>query len=110
MKLPGNISYKMKIYNFIEMVDYIKEYLHNNDAIIIDNRFSIIKSTNIAGFPKFRLIDNVLTKSIAFSHIWDYIMAKLEYFNISEYDYYDILIKKLELWYNSIIIERTYYE
>ena len=101
----------MKIDKFIEIVVYIKNYLRNNDAIIIDNRFSIIKSISNTGLPKFRLIDNVLTKSIKFKRIMDYaVYNKLEYFNISEYSYYDILIKKLELWYNSIIIEEDYYE
>lgn len=109
MKLRENISYKMKAY-IIEMADYIDEYLRNNDAIIINNRFSIIKSISNLGFPKFSLIDNVLTKSIVFSHIMEYAAYKLEYFNISEYNYYDMVIKELELWYNNIVIEREYYE
>lgn len=110
MKLRENISYKMKTHNFIEMADYIDEYLRNNDAIIINNRFSIIKSISNLGFPKFSLVDNALTKSIVFSHIMEYAAYKLEYFNISEYNYYDMVIKELELWYNNIVIEREYYE
>ena len=110
MKLRENISYKMKVYAFNEMLGYIKEYLRNNDVIIINNRFSIIKSISNLGFPKFSLIDNVLTKSIVFSHIVEYMAYKLEYFNISEYNYYDMVIKELKLWYNNIVIEREYYE
>ena len=110
MKSQGNISYKMKIDKFIEIVVYIKNYLRNNNVIIINNRFFITKSPSNLGFPKFYLIDNALTKSIIFSHIAEYAAYKIEYFNISEYNYYDMVIKELELWYNNIVIEREYYE
>ena len=110
MKSQGNISYKMKIYTFNEMLCYIKGYLRNNDVIIINNKFSITKSPSNLGFPKFYLIDNALTKSIIFSHIAEYAAYKIEYFNISDYNYYDMVIKELELWYNNIVIEREYYE
>ena len=61
MKSQGNISYKMKIDKFIEIVVHIKNYLRNNDVIIINNRFFITKSPSNLGFPKFYLIDNALT-------------------------------------------------
>lgn len=107
MKLLENISYKMEAYNFNKMVDYIKEYLYNNDELIISNRFYIYKDHNSIGLTQFYLLDKALTRRIVFSHIVEY---KLEYFNVKDYDYYDTVMKELELWYNNIVIEIDYYE
>lgn len=110
MKLLENISYKMKIDNVNKMVDYIKEYLYNNDELIISNRFYIYKDHNSIGLTQFYLLDKALTRRIVFSHIVEYMEYKLEYFNIKDYDYYDTVMKELELWYNNIVIEMNYYE
>lgn len=107
MKLLENISYKMKAYNVNKMVDYIKEYLYNNDELIINNRFLIYKDHNDIGLIQFYLLDKVLTRRILFNHIVEY----MEYrFNVKDYGYYDTVMKELELWYNNIVIEMDYYE
>ena len=110
MKSQGNISYRMKIYTFNEMLGYIQEYLRNNDVIIINNRFSIYKANNGIGLIQFYLLDKALTRRIVFSHIMEYAAYKSEYFNIKDYNYYDTVMKELELWYNNIVIEMDYYE
>jgi len=110
MKCPESISYKMKAYNFNKMVDYIKEYLYNNNELIINNRFSIYKAYNDIGLIQFYLLDKALTRRIVFNHIMEYAAYKLEYFNIKDYNYYDTVMKELELWYNNIVIEMDYYE
>ena len=107
MKLPGNISYKMTAYNVNKMVNYIKEYLYNNDEFIINNRFLIYKDQNDIGLIQFYLLDKALTRRILFNHIVEYMEYRL---NVKDYGYYDTVMKELELWYNNIVIEMDYYE
>lgn len=99
------------MYNFNKINDYIMKYLYKdpggNYMIAINNQFSISKVLTSYGHYIPVINDVLLCDSIPFNNLVEFVNGN---YNVSEYTYYNNILKLIESWYESIMLEENYYE